>query len=152
MKSFNKVQILGYIGRDVEISKDERLGLLIGTFYVAVERSWKNKKTQEWERKVNWIKCKCKRQALIPRLQQTVKKGTLLYVEGVLAVVETTVFNRLKHNEMILEVKNFDRFWTPEVKNNYIDVSKVLSSDRMLNEYGDMMDVDLSKDDYEVPF
>ena len=89
---------------------------------------------------------------MIPRLQQTVKKGTLLYVEGVLAVVETTVFNRLKHNEMILEVKNFDRFWTPEVKNNYIDVSKVLSSDRMLNEYGDMMDVDLSEDDYEVPF
>ncbi len=79
MASLNKMQLIGNVGKDPE-SKYTPSGKLTVSFSVAVSNSWKDasgeKKTDtEWVNVEAWGK-------LAEIIQQYVKKGSSIYIEG----------------------------------------------------------------------
>lgn len=75
----NKAMIIGRLTRDPEIRKTPA-GQSVGSFSVATNRSWTNQQGQKQE-KVEYHNCVVWRK-LADIVQQYVKKGSKIYVEG----------------------------------------------------------------------
>ena len=77
--SVNKAIILGYVGNDPEV-RSINTGRMVANVSIATTRNWKNSNGEKQE-KTEWHRCVFwDRQAEI--VQEYVKKGSLLYVEG----------------------------------------------------------------------
>ena len=78
MPALNKVQIIGYLGKDPE-SRTTPTGKKLSLFSLAVTRRWKssseNKEATDWFNVEVWGR-------LGEISQQYLKKGSLVYVEG----------------------------------------------------------------------
>jgi single-strand DNA-binding protein len=79
--SVNKTIILGRVGRDPEIRKTND-GRSIANFSLATSESWKDKQTGEKKEKTEWHRIVIFSDALSKVVEQYVKKGSLVYVEG----------------------------------------------------------------------
>lgn len=80
MSSVNKVIILGYVGGDPEI-KTTTAGLKMANFSVATTEKWKDKNTGEVKSNTEWHRIVCF-DSLASIVEQYVRKGTQLYIEG----------------------------------------------------------------------
>lgn len=80
MASLNKVQIIGFLGRDPEI-KFMPDGAITATLSIATTEQWKDRDTQERREETTWH-----RVVLFRRLAEIardyLKSGSLTYVEG----------------------------------------------------------------------
>jgi single-strand DNA-binding protein len=78
MPALNKVQLIGYLGKDPE-SRTTPNGSKVSQFSLAVTRRWKagneNKEATDWFTVVAWGR-------LGEIGQQYLKKGSLVYIEG----------------------------------------------------------------------
>ena len=79
MPALNRVQLIGYLGRDPE-SKYTATGKLVTDFSVAISRRWKNREGEpreqtEWAHVETW-------EGLAEVCQEYLGKGSLVYVEG----------------------------------------------------------------------
>jgi single-strand DNA-binding protein len=80
MKSLNKVQLIGYVGKDAEV-RYTAAGVAVGEFSMATSEKWKDKTSGEDKERTEWhtVAAWAKLGELVG---EYVKKGLPVYVEG----------------------------------------------------------------------
>ena len=79
--SVNKVILLGNLGKDPEI-RSLQSGNKMATFSLATSKRWKDKATQEQKDKTSWHNVVIFGDGLVNIVEQYVKKGSKVYLEG----------------------------------------------------------------------
>ncbi len=79
--SVNKVILVGNLGQDPEIRRTQD-GRPIANFSIATSESWRDKNTGERREKTEWHRVVCFNEGLCKVIEQYVKKGSKVYVEG----------------------------------------------------------------------
>lgn len=76
-RSLNKIMLIGHVGQDPEIKEGTHS---MAKFSIATSRKWKGA-NGEYQEKTEWHSCTAWGK-LVAIIEQWVKKGDLLYVEG----------------------------------------------------------------------
>ena len=79
--SLNKVLLIGRLGADPEI-KQMVNGKSVARLSIATSQSWKDKNTGEKKEKTEWHRVVVFNEGLVNVVQQYLKKGAQIYVEG----------------------------------------------------------------------
>ena len=79
--SLNKVLLIGRLGADPEI-KQMTNGKSVARLSLATSQSWKDKNTGEKKEKTEWHRIVVFNEGLVNVVQQYLKKGAQIYVEG----------------------------------------------------------------------
>ena len=82
--SLNKVQLIGRLGADPEI-KQMVNGKNVARLSVATSQSWKDKSSGERKEKTEWHRIVIFNEGLVNVVQQYLKKGANVYIEGQLS-------------------------------------------------------------------
>ena len=82
--SLNKVQLIGRLGADPEI-KQMVNGKNVARLSIATSQRWKDKSTGERKEKTEWHRIVIFNEGLVNVVQQYLKKGANVYVEGQLS-------------------------------------------------------------------
>ena len=82
--SLNKVQLIGRLGADPEI-KQMVNGKSVARLSIATSQSWKDKSSGEKKEKTEWHRIVIFNEGLVNVVQQYLKKGANIYVEGQLS-------------------------------------------------------------------
>ncbi len=82
--SLNKVQLIGRLGADPEI-KQMVNGKNVARLSIATSQSWKDKNSGERKEKTEWHRVVIFNEGLINVVQQYLKKGASVYIEGQLS-------------------------------------------------------------------
>ena len=82
--SLNKVLLIGRLGADPEI-KQMVNGKNVARLSLATSQSWKDKNTGEKKEKTEWHRIVVFNEGLVNVVQQYLKKGSQIYVEGQLS-------------------------------------------------------------------
>ena len=78
MRSVNKVNLVGHIGKDAE-TKFTPGGVGRTTFSIATSRRWKDKQTNEWKEETDWHNVVAWRSENVANY---LTKGKQVYIEG----------------------------------------------------------------------
>lgn len=81
MAGVNKAILVGHVGRDPEIRSTSD-GRPVATFSLATGESWRDKATGERRERTEWHQVVVFNEGLVKLIEQYVKKGSKLYVEG----------------------------------------------------------------------
>lgn len=81
--SVNKVILIGNVGRDPEIRHTQN-GKPVCNFSVATTETWRDKQSGERREKTEWHNVVVFSEGLIRIIEQYVKKGSKVYIEGAL--------------------------------------------------------------------
>ncbi len=79
--SVNKVILVGNLGTDPEI-KNLQSGDKVANFSIATSESWKDKATGERKERTEWHRIVIFNQPLVKIVEQYLKKGSKVYLEG----------------------------------------------------------------------
>ena len=79
--SLNKVQLIGRLGADPEI-KQMVNGKSVARLSIATSQSWKDKTSGERKEKTEWHRVVIFNEGLVNVVQQYLKKGANIYLEG----------------------------------------------------------------------
>ena len=82
--SLNKVQLIGRLGADPEV-KQMVNGKSVARLSLATSQSWKDKNTGEKKEKTEWHRVVVFNEGLVNVVQQYLKKGAQVYIEGQLS-------------------------------------------------------------------
>ena len=82
--SLNKVLLIGRLGADPDI-KQMTNGKSVARLSLATSQSWKDKTTGEKKEKTEWHRIVVFNEGLVNVVQQYLKKGAQIYVEGQLS-------------------------------------------------------------------
>jgi single-strand DNA-binding protein len=82
--SLNKVLLIGRLGADPEI-KQMVNGKNVARLSLATSQSWKDKSTGEKKEKTEWHRIVVFNEGLVNVVQQYLKKGAQIYIEGQIA-------------------------------------------------------------------
>ena len=82
--SLNKVQLIGRLGADPEI-KQMVNGKNVARLSIATSQSWKDKNSGEKKEKTEWHRVVIFNEGLVGVVQQYLKKGANVYLEGQLS-------------------------------------------------------------------
>ena len=82
--SLNKVQLIGRLGADPEI-KQMVNGKNVARLSIATSQSWKDKTSGERKEKTEWHRVVIFNEGLVNIVQQYLKKGANIYIEGQLS-------------------------------------------------------------------
>lgn len=104
MSGVNKVILLGYVGRDPEIRRTQA-GAAVAYLSLATSERWTDKATGEKREKTEWHNCVVFNEPLLKVVEQYVKKGSRIWVEGQNSTREWTDNNRIKRyvTEVVLQ-------------------------------------------------
>ena len=114
--SLNKVLLIGRLGADPEI-KQMVNGKNVARLSLATSNTWKDKNTGEKKEKTEWHRVVIFNEGLVNVVQQYVKKGTQVYIEG-----------QLTTRKWKDEKSNLDRYSTEVVLQGFNSSFKILSS------------------------
>jgi single-strand DNA-binding protein len=81
MSGVNKAIVVGFVGKDPEIRRTAA-GVPIASFSVATSESWRDKATGERKEHTDWHNVVVFNEGLAKIVEQYVKKGSRIYVEG----------------------------------------------------------------------
>ena len=81
--SVNKVILVGNLGRDPEIRRTQD-GRPIANLSIATSETWRDKNTGERKEKTEWHRVVVFNEGLCKVIEQYVKKGSKVYIEGAL--------------------------------------------------------------------
>lgn len=81
MNGLNRVQLLGNVGQAPEI-RSTTAGGRIANFSLATNESWKDKVSGEKKERVEWHRIVVFNEGLVGIIEQYVRKGSKLFVEG----------------------------------------------------------------------
>ncbi|MER0239204.1 single-stranded DNA-binding protein [Fulvimarina sp. MAC8] len=79
--SVNKVILVGNLGADPEMRRTQD-GKPIANFSVATSESWRDRNSGERREKTEWHRVVCFNEGLNKVIEQYVKKGSKVYIEG----------------------------------------------------------------------
>ena len=114
--SLNKVLLIGRLGADPDI-KQMVNGKSVARLSIATSNTWKDKNTGEKKEKTEWHRVVIFNEGLVNVVQQYVKKGTQVYIEG-----------QLTTRKWKDEKSGIDRFSTEVVLQGFNSSFKILSS------------------------
>ena len=114
--SLNKVLLIGRLGADPEI-KQMVNGKSVARLSVATSNTWKDKNTGEKKEKTEWHRIVIFNEGLVKVIQQYVKKGAQVYVEG-----------QLTTRKWKDEKAGVDKYSTEVVLQGFNSSFKILSS------------------------
>lgn len=77
----NKVMLIGNVGQDPEIREFSN-GNKVANFSLATSERWKDKNSGEKKEKTEWHRISVFNEGLIKVIDQYVRKGSRLYIEG----------------------------------------------------------------------
>ena len=113
--SLNKVLLIGRLGADPDI-KQMVNGKSVARLSLATSNTWKDKNTGERKEKTEWHRVVIFSEGLIKVVQQYVKKGTQVYIEG-----------QLTTRKWKDEKSGIDRYSTEVVLQGYNSTFTILS-------------------------
>ena len=149
--SLNKVLLIGRLGADPEI-KQMVNGKSVARLSLATSNTWKDKNTGERKEKTEWHRVVIFNEGLVNVVQQYVKKGAQVYIEGQLTTRKWTdeKSGQDKYStEIVLQGYN-STFTILSGKNNQNTVSQDSSESKSaLPNEKDISSKDL---DDEIPF
>ena len=93
--SLNKVLLIGRLGADPEI-KQMVNGKNVARLSLATSQSWKDKTTGEKKEKTEWHRIVVFNEGLVNVVQQYLKKGAQVYVEGQITLENGKMNNQAK--------------------------------------------------------
>ena len=114
--SLNKVLLIGRLGADPEI-KQMVNGKSVARLSLATSNTWKDKNTGEKKEKTEWHRVVIFNEGLVNVVQQYVKKGTQVYIEG-----------QLTTRKWKDEKSGLDRYSTEIILQGFNSSFKILSS------------------------
>ena len=114
--SLNKVLLIGRLGADPEI-KQMVNGKNVARLSLATSNTWKDKNTGEKKEKTEWHRVVIFNEGLVNVVQQYVKKGAQVYIEG-----------QLTTRKWKDEKSGLDRYSTEVVLQGFNSTFKILSS------------------------
>ena len=114
--SLNKVLLIGRLGADPEI-KQMVNGKSVARLSLATSNTWKDKSTGEKKEKTEWHRVVIFNEGLVNVIQQYVKKGALVYIEG-----------QLTTRKWRDEKSGTDKYSTEVVLQGFNSSFKILSS------------------------
>ena len=79
--SLNKVLLIGRLGNDPEVRSTQD-GRTVVNFSLATSETWRDKNTNERKEKTEWHRVVVFNEGLSKIIQQYVKKGSRIYIEG----------------------------------------------------------------------
>jgi len=79
MPYFQRIQLIGVLGKDPEISLAPHSE--VAHFSVCVEEAWKNKATGERQKMQTWFQCSAFG-SIAKQVERVLKKGHFVFVEG----------------------------------------------------------------------
>ena len=79
--SVNKVILVGNVGQDPEVRQFQNGGQ-VASFSLATSETWKDKNTGERKEKTEWHRVSVFSEGLVRVVQNYIKKGSKLYIEG----------------------------------------------------------------------
>ena len=79
--SVNKVILVGNVGQDPEVRQFQNGGQ-VASFSLATSETWKDKNTGERKERTEWHRISVFSEGLVRVVQNYVKKGSKLYIEG----------------------------------------------------------------------
>ena len=149
--SLNKVQLIGRLGADPEI-KQMVNGKNVARLSVATSQSWKDKSSGERKEKTEWHRVVIFNEGLVNIVQQYLKKGANIYLEGQLSTRKWKDEKSGQHKystEIVLQGYNssLTMLGGKNNSNNSKDISQEKSS--LPN---DQISQDNSDLDDEIPF
>ena len=149
--SLNKVLLIGRLGADPEI-KQMVSGKNVARLSLATSNTWKDKNTGEKKEKTEWHRVVIFNEGLVNVVQQYVKKGAQVYIEGQLTTRkwkdEKSGLDRYS-TEVVLQGFN-SSFKILSSKNNQIENTKDINTDKSSLPDGEKIS---SNDlDDEIPF
>jgi single-strand DNA-binding protein len=132
--SLNKVLLIGRLGADPEV-KQMVNGKSVARLSVATSNTWKDKNTGEKKEKTEWHRVVIFNEGLVNVVQQYVKKGAQVYIEGQLTT--------RKWND---EKSGVDKYSTEVVLQGFNSSFKILSSKN--NQMGTLQNDSSSKSSF----
>ena len=114
--SLNKVLLIGRLGADPEI-KQMVNGKNVARLSLATSNTWKDKNTGEKKEKTEWHRVVIFNEGLVNVVQQYVKKGAQVYIEG-----------QLTTRKWKDEKSGLDRYSTEVVLQGFNSSFKILSN------------------------
>ena len=114
--SLNKVLLIGRLGADPEV-KQMVNGKSVARLSIATSNTWKDKNTGEKKEKTEWHRVVIFNEGLVNVVQQYVKKGSQVYIEG-----------QLTTRKWKDEKSGIDRYSTEVVLQGFNSSFKILSS------------------------
>ena len=120
--SLNKVLLIGRLGADPEI-KQMVNGKNVARLSLATSNTWKDKNTGEKKEKTEWHRIVIFNDGLVNVVQQYVKKGAQVYIEG-----------QLTTRKWRDEKSGVDRYSTEVVLQGFNSSFKILSSKNIQTE------------------
>jgi single-strand DNA-binding protein len=161
--SVNKVILLGNLGGDPDIRTMQN-GKKVCSFSMATSDSWKDKETGEKKEKTEWHRVVVFNEGLVGVVENYVKKGTKLYIEGSLQTRKWTDDSGIEKYTTeivikgygcridILSAKGSNQELTEEPKNPKDDDSSKKSIDAKENKEKDIDDKSDNLNDEDIPF
>ena len=150
--SLNKVLLIGRLGADPEI-KQMVNGKNVARLSLATSQSWKDKNSGEKKEKTEWHRIVIFNEGLVNVVQQYLKKGANIYVEGQLSTrkwKDESSGQDKYSTEIILQGYNSNL--TMLDNRNRSDQSNNLVSENKSNLPKDNLNQDISELDDEIPF
>ena len=129
--SLNKVLLIGRLGADPEI-KQMVNGKSVARMSIATSNTWKDKNTGEKKEKTEWHRVVIFNEGLVKVVQQYVKKGAQVYIEG-----------QLTNRKWKDEKTGVDKYSTEVVLQGFNSSFKILSSKN--NQIGNVQDSNREK-------
>lgn len=79
--SLNRVELIGYLGKDPEIRSFSNGGR-VANFSVATSENWKDKNTGERREKTEWHRISVTADGLVGVIEKYISKGSKVFIEG----------------------------------------------------------------------
>ena len=114
--SVNKVILVGNLGRDPEVKSMQNGGELVN-LSIATSEQWRDRNSNEKKEKTEWHRVVIFNEGLVKVVQQYVKKGAQVYIEG-----------QLTTRKWKDEKSGMDRYSTEIVLQGFNSSFKILSS------------------------
>ena len=150
--SLNKVQLIGRLGADPEI-KQMVNGKSVARLSIATSQSWKDKSTGERKEKTEWHRIVIFNEGLVSVVQQYLKKGANVYIEGQLTTrkwKDETSGQDKYSTEVVLQGYNSSLTMLDSRANKNGDTNLV--SEKKSSLPNDNLNQDVSDLDDEIPF
>jgi single-strand DNA-binding protein len=105
--SLNKVLLIGRLGNDPEI-KQMQNGKSVARLSVATSENWKDKNSGEKKEKTEWHRVVIFNEGMVNVVQQYLKKGAQIYIEGQLSTNKYTDSNGVEKYSTQIVLQGFN--------------------------------------------
>ena len=150
--SLNKVLLIGRLGADPEI-KQMVNGKSVARLSLATSQTWKDKNTGEKKEKTEWHRIVVFNEGLVNVVQQYLKKGAQIYVEGQLSTRKwkDEQSGQDKYSTEIL-IQGYNSSLTMLGGGNSAGIQQDSSSQKIEKSVGDDVSLNQNDLDDDIPF